>query len=285
MTRGRVIFFVVAALAGFCLWAWLHDGGESVRRLVGGTYGADGRLTFYLGKSRVACPAQNETTAVILALGQSNIANHSEHKVTSRHPGAVLNYAAGDCYVAASPLLGATGEEGEFLTSIGDRLIDQGVYKTVILVPFAVGSSEIHRWRRGGDLNSLLMPVLQDLTAHYWVTEVLWDQGESDLRGTSTADYIASFDSLMATALEKGVRAPVFLAITTHCGEPWTADNPVARAQHSLTERDNFHLGADRDRLLGPEDRRDGCHMKESGQEKVAAAYADAIARVHKGGR
>ncbi|MBV8391729.1 MAG: hypothetical protein JOY81_00970 [Alphaproteobacteria bacterium] len=286
MTRGLAILLAVVVLAVLAAAAWLRDGGETVRRTIGGTYGRDGRLTFYLGKTHVPCPAQEDTTAVILAMGQSNIGNSGERRVSSRHRGAVLNYAAGECTLAASPLLGANSEEGEFLTLLADRLIDDGSYKAVILAPFSVGNTTIGRWRQGGDVNAALLPFLQDLSSRYWVTQALWHQGESDyIEKTSTADYVVAFESLAATLLEKGVRAPLFIAVSTRCGDSWSADNPIARAQRGLAERSDIHLGADADALLTEADRRDGCHLSASGQEKIAEAYARSIAKVRNGGR
>ena len=73
-----------------------------------GVYDDYGRLVAYPGKAEVPCPLQAAGTAVILAIGQSNVANHADQRITTRHPGAAVNYFGGKCYVAASPLLGAT---------------------------------------------------------------------------------------------------------------------------------------------------------------------------------
>jgi len=99
-----------------------------------GTHDTFGRLLSFPGKTAVPCPAQTADMAVILAIGQSNAANHASTRLTTRHPEQVFNLFDGKCYVAASPLLGATGEGGEFLTPLADRLIDDGAYKTVIII-------------------------------------------------------------------------------------------------------------------------------------------------------
>ena len=274
-------------LAGFLTWqAWTRHlwPTDLVRRIIRspvGTYSSEGRLVAYPGKAEVPCPRQDEKTAVILAIGQSNIANHAAAKVVSRSSGAVLNYSDGRCHAAASPLLGATGEGGEFLTLLGDRLVVNGIYRTVVLVPLGVGGSSIDRWQRGGDLNAMLLSRLRLLETQYRVTEVLWHQGEADYAvGTSAGTYAQSFDSLVGTLRDAGVQAPIFTAIATKCVADWTKDNPTADGQRAILQREGVHLGADTDALLDGQDRRDGCHMTASGQEKTAAAFAQAIGRL-----
>jgi len=161
-------------------------GDDSSQRLRG-TYGEAGRLVAFPGKAEVPCPASGPDTAVVLAIGQSNIANHLEKRVTSRHRGEVVNFFIGKCYRAASPLLGATGEEGEFLTLLGDRLVDDGAYRNVVIVSSAIGASGIAMWRKGGVLNGLLLHVLNGLPPGYRVTEVLWLQGETDSGDVASA--------------------------------------------------------------------------------------------------
>jgi hypothetical protein len=243
-----------------------------------------GRLTSYPGKTEVACPPAGSDTAVLLAIGQSNIANHAETSVATRHPGRVVNLFDGKCYAAASPLLGATGEGGEFLTLLADRLVADGLYRNVVIVSSAMGGTAIAKWRRGGVLNTMMQRVIAGLPSGYKPTHVLWVQGEADfVEGTSAETYTRSFRSLVETLSEAGVKAPIFLAIATNCGAGWIADNAIAQAQRALVDGKQVFLGADTDALLGEPDRReDKCHYGASGQAKAAEAFAQAIARVRR---
>ena len=135
--------------------------------LMSGTYDEIGRLVAYPGKTKVDCPAQGEGMGVLLALGQSNAANHASERVLTRHPGAVLNYFEGACFAAASPLLGASAEKGEFITLLADKLVSEGVYKSVVIVSAGIGSSPIARWQRDGDLNDRLKATLKELSTRY----------------------------------------------------------------------------------------------------------------------
>ena len=252
--------------------------GDSVRTV--GLRDDYGRLVAYPGKIQRACPAQTERTGVLLAIGQSNVANHAATRVITRHGGRVLSFFDGKCHIAASPLLGATSDRGEFLTMLADRLVDQGVYGTVIIVSSGIGASPVSRWQRGGDLNGMLIATLRGLSAHYRVTDVVWHQGESDVANATTSEaYTAAFMSLVATLVENGVGAPIYTSVSTRCGPSWSAENPVASAQRSLGGDKRIHVAADTDALLGPDDRYDECHFSESGQRKAAMAYAVAISR------
>lgn len=279
--------FVAVAIASFLfgvysyprgLWpvSMLRGLGDAVRDR--GTRDDFGRLISYPGKIDVACPPQDGHTAVILAMGQSNVANHADRRETTRHGRAVVGYFEGKCHIAESPLLGATSDGGEFLTMLADRLVDDGLYRTVVIVSMGVGGSPISRWAPHGDLNASLSASLRRLATDYRVTHVIWHQGETDFaNATAAATYTAAFASLGGTLQEAGVAAPIFTAVATRCGTPWVADNAIARAQRRLADGQRVFLAVDADALLNPEDRSDGCHFSESGQRKVATAYAAAI--------
>lgn len=243
-----------------------------------GTYDRNGRLTTYPGKTAVDCPDQTKDTAVLLAAGQSNSANDGQRKFTTRYPAQAFNYFDGKCYVASSPLLGASAEGGEFLTLLADELISSGTYKSVIILSSGIGATAISRWQRDGDLNDMLLATVKAMAGKYKVTEVIWHQGESDFMNvTSTKNYVAAFNSLLQTLAEVDVVAPVYIAIASKCAANWVPDNPVVRAQRQLIDNRKIHLGADTDALVAANDRRDGCHFGESGQLKTAMAYAVAI--------
>jgi hypothetical protein len=256
----------------------------SIRALLGsgaaiGSHDDLGRLLSYPGKVAVPCPRQTKDMAVILAIGQSNIANHSSAKMTTRHPQKVLNVFDGRCFVASSPLLGATGEGGEFLTLLADTLVDEDVYKTVVIISSGIADAAIARWQRDGDLNEMLLAALKTRPAGFTTTEIVWHQGETDVRyGTSAKAYQESFRSLMDSLRDSGVSAPAFIAVTTKCGLSSKDSNPVAAGQRGLVDDRTIFLGADTDALLGAVDRQsDGCHFSESGQRKTALSYATAI--------
>ena len=247
-----------------------------------GEYDKFGRLVMHPNKIQVSCPPQTEDMAVLLAIGQSNSANYAEKKFTTEHPKQVFNYFEGKCYIASSPLLGANNEEGEFITPLADNLIKSGAYKSVVIISSGIGGTSISRWQKNGDLNDILLGVLETLKNTYKITEVIWHQGESDFaNGMSTNNYVDAFHSLLGTLEAANVKASAYIAVATKCGNNpmWTADNSITTAQNILVDNKRIFLGANTDALLGEKDRKkeDDCHLSENGQYKTAAAYAESI--------
>jgi len=242
-------------------------------------YDSVARLTFHPYKQRVECPVQTQSTAVLLVMGQSNAANLGQKKFTTRYPNHVVNYSQGSCYVASSPLLGGSGQFGEYITPLADQLIAKGTYKDVVLIVVATGSP-ISRWQRDGDINEVLIDLIKKAQTQYHITGVIWHQGSTDAQWkTTTKLYLATFRSLRDTLTELKVTAPIFIAIESRwCqASSWTPDNPVAIAQSQLIDNRTIFLGADTDRLVELKDRYDTCHLNETGQIKIAEALAESI--------
>ncbi|MBV8895481.1 MAG: hypothetical protein JO051_03140, partial [Acidobacteriaceae bacterium] len=190
-----------------------------------------GRLLSYPDKIEITCPIQDEKTAVLLLVGQSNAGNWQ----AQRHQSAddrVVNFVDGRCYRAASPLLGADGQEGETWTLLGNKLVQSGLYRTVILIPAAVGGSSVRRWAEGGDLNAMLVGVIRAVKSRYTITAVLLDQGATDFAlRTPEGQYRSDLKSMIDTVRAQGVHAPFFITRCSVGGPNWTEDNPIARAQ------------------------------------------------------
>lgn len=239
------------------------------------------------GKIEVDCPAQSSSSAVILVLGQSNSANHSERKFVTQFPRRVINFYQGKCYKAQSPLLGASGLEGEYLTPMGDALIESGGFQNVIIINTSIGGSKVGDWISSGRLAKRLKITLNSLKLKYEVTNIIWHQGESDFTSnTSFDDYRSSFKSLENSLQQNGVTAPILIVTSTICGynSNWTAKNPVSLAQKSLIDGRLIFLGLDADATLGIKDRRPqspsqepNCHLSERGQSVVSKAIAKKI--------
>ncbi|HEY4041131.1 MAG TPA: sialate O-acetylesterase [Rhodopila sp.] len=227
-----------------------------------------GRLRRYPGKNEIACPLQDEATAVLLVAGQSNAANAQGQRYESPDD-RVVNFFEGRCYRAASPLLGADGRRGESWTLLGTKLVRAGLYNSVILVPAAVGGSPIRRWVAGGDLSTMLTEVIRATKGRYTITGVLWDQGATDFALRTPEDrYRSELKSLIDQVRAEGVTAPFFITRCSVGGEGWTEDNPIARAQAALADGKTIFDGPNTDHDVTPFDRYDGYHFSASGQEK-----------------
>jgi hypothetical protein len=239
------------------------------------------RLITYPDKTPIACPPQTDRTAVFLIIGQSNASNMGGQRFRST-TGRVAGYFEGKCSIAASPLLGTSGIAGEPWSVIGDRLVSDGSFDQVVLIPAAVGGSGLSEWIAGGDLHSMLQQVVQDAQQHYRITHVLWHQGEGDFSvGTSEDAYVSEFQSLARDLRKWGVTAPIYVSVATRCQEPegqWSPDNPISRAQRKLGKLgEGFAPGIDTDALLDTLDRHDGCHMGGSGLMKAIDGWTEIL--------
>jgi hypothetical protein len=250
-----------------------------------GSYDEFDRLIAYPNKKAVPCPKQTADTAVLLVIGQSNSANHAKKRFITQYPEQVVNYFNGSCHVASSPLLGASGEDGEFITPLADKLIQDGIYQSVVIIASGIAGTPISRWQRDGDLNEMALAVTRELQTQYKITHIIWHQGEADyINKTSMKNYIKSFNSLVETLRESNVVAPIFISIASKCGgkSAWEENNPTATGQHQLVDNKHIFLGVDTDKLLSAVDRQaDGCHFGETGQLKTAESFARAIKDAH----
>jgi hypothetical protein len=214
---------------------------------------------------------------VILAVGQSNIANYGERIVRSDFPDRVFNFFNGACFAAGSPLLGAGGSQGEWLTMLGDALVRDGRHSSVTIAPAAIGGANIHRFS-DGDLAEMLDGTARKLVAaNLVVTHVIWHQGESDFRdGTSSSGYRAAFMKILAGLRARGVAAPVYISVATRCLSMrayWTPENDISAALRSLPDdRQALVSGVDTD-AFDPSARYDSCHLSAQGQADLAALY------------
>lgn len=217
---------------------------------------------------------------VLLVAGQSNSANFAEKKYATNYPNRVLNYHNGECFVAESPLLGSTGENGEFITLLADKLIKSGAYESVVIISTGFDGSHISRWEDGGDLNHILLETISKIKK-YKINIFIWHQGESDFRlSTSSKIYYKSFHSLINSLEQQGVYPKTFISIATKCGfnPNWHANNPTALGQTLLIDNRKIFLGANTDKIITESDRQpDNCHLSASGQELTARTFAQSI--------
>ncbi len=241
------------------------------------------RLIRYPGKQPIPCPAQTERTWVLFISGQSNSANHAGQRHASRHGDQVLNYFDGQCYLAQSPLLGATGLEGESWTLLGNLAIEQGLADRVIISTNGVGGSSIEQWQSNPPFYQGMQRALDNLQKTYHVTHMLWHQGETDfIKQMPAAEYQQHFTAVLDALRQRGMNAPVYISITSQCwmNPLWREDNAIRTAQKSLIANTwNARAGVDTDLLLNELDRFDNCHFGGTGQEKFAKNWLEFLSR------
>lgn len=234
---------------------------------------------FVDGKEQIECPNNNERLGVLVTFGQSNSASY---RVRSNEVNDVVNYHSGNCYRASSPLLGATNTDGEWMSLTAQSLVDAGLYDTVVVMSLGIGNSPVAAWTEGSELYLHLIDNLNAISEKYTVTDMLWHQGESDLKwGVGTNQYVASFSDMISTVRAANVTAPIFVSIASFCNGGEYPNN-ITNAQFKIiNEINGVELGVNTDELLPSAMRHDNCHFNEQGQRLAANEAAKLIVSFH----
>jgi hypothetical protein len=232
-------------------------------------------------------------TTVIFTFGQSNAANSGEERYAARGAVHVFNIFDMRFYRAIDPLPGTTERGGSVWGLLGDKLIDAGFARSILIVPIAFGATYVKDWvLKGGEPSAtiperhayrrLLFALDRLKMAGIKIDMLCWHQGEADANHTDmpAAEYCGYFRSMLREVREAGVDAPVYVALATLCEaapHPFQNTAEIRRGQKKVISiRDRILPGPDTD-LIGIEHRRDGCHFSASGQELAAQAWFKAI--------
>lgn len=217
---------------------------------------------------------------VVLALGQSNAANHGPNPTGPAIP-AVRVWHEGRCGWMQEPLAGATGRGANLWARVPSALAAVGLQRPVVIAVLAVDSTLAADWTdQGSPLRQRLQQTASGIKAAGLQPDlVLWQQGEADAHQQTAAHrYVEQLRALAAQLAQEGVHAPILLARSTVCRSGPNAR--LAQAIRDLIESDaRFAAGPDTDSLTAPWARRDGCHFSSAGLDAAAQMWSEVIAR------
>lgn len=214
---------------------------------------------------------------VVLALGQSNAANHGTLDAGS--PKIALLSAAG-CTFVTDPLPGATGQGGAVWSRLPAALAARPGLPPVLMSVLAVDATSVADWTRPeSPLLARLRQHLDQMVRWGYPPElVLWYQGEADAQlNTPALQYRLGLQAL-AGALQTVAGSPrkILLAHTTVCRSEASA--ALSGVINQLVASDpRFGQGPDLDRGLRQDQRYDGCHLSGAGLARSAELWADAV--------
>ena len=239
-------------------------------------------IAFDIKRKIIDCPSIIKNLGVLVTFGQSNSANSASYLVDSSEVPDVINWYEGQCYEAKSPLLGATGKNGEWISLTAQHLVKNKTYDKVIVLSLGVGGSSVAAWAEGSELNSRLLNALNDLQKNYKVTDIVWHQGETDLMwGVGKKQYYKTFTNIESSIRKIGIKAPIFLSIASYC-KGGIYPNEITRSQIKIVETiDNVVLGINTDELLDSNMRYDDCHFNKNGQQLASKELASIISNYH----
>ena len=110
------------------------------------------------------------------------------------------------------------------------------------------------------------------------ITHILWHQGESDNGMHTTKDnYKKMFMEMVGDIRKHNVNAPIYVAVATRCGT-LPEGFEIQQAQRELVNPElKIFPGAYSDEILSIDDRHDACHFSDSGLDKHANLWMNAI--------
>jgi len=232
------------------------------------------------GRAAMPCSVAGRT-AVIIVLGQSNSANHGLARTTSKHSVDNFNLYDGRCYHATDPLLGASGDGGNFATRLGDLLIEGGPFDHVIIAPIGMGGTRVDQWAKEGMFNRRIAALIRRLyEAGLSPNFILWHQGEgeSGVGDIGGRQYRKNLLEVVQTFRQFGIGAPFFVALATRCGGGHPNAKNIRDGQRSTANGVlGIYLGPDTDELGSEYRDPEGCHFTEQGLAAHAELWARAI--------
>jgi hypothetical protein len=211
---------------------------------------------------------------VILALGQSNAANHGERANRTNMPVALI--ADGKCIMATDPLPGSTGNGGSIWSRLPNYLSAPNLQRPLVLSVMGVDATSIADWTSDqSPLRKRLTDRIKLMKALGLLPQViLWQQGEADAGlGTTSEAYGNSLNKLADALTQAGSDAPIVMALSTVCRSAPNFEIRVeiaAKAAH----HSRFKVGPDTDILNDAGSRFDGCHFSAAGLDQAAKLWA-----------
>lgn len=225
-----------------------------------------GRIIKTNFSTETLCPVK--ATAFFVS-GQSNAANYAQNieEVSDN----VFYYFGGKCYVAKSPLLGATTDlTGHYFNPFQQVFVDYAkrTGEKVIISVFAVGGSSITKFGKDGIFHESLVKQYREFDSLYPVKYFLWQQGETDNIGRMSVEEYRKYWNEIVAALQ--IQNKFIMARSTYCSNLTTYDNPIGNFQEQFR-------GPNTDTLIDPEYRYDNCHFDTLGVKRLSLLWNDKL--------
>lgn len=222
-------------------------------------------------------PPPVEQTFVLLALGQSNVANYGFPRGASG--AGAYAFATSGTFACVDPLPGADGEQGSVWTRWATMRRERNPDQHVMIATIAQGSSYAADWLPEGRHADRLTKTVKSLQSKgYEIDSVVWHQGETEAweRGTDGSVYASQVRKVIQLLRALDVNAPVLVCQTTRDRDGRQNEN-IRKAQASLwSANENVWPGPDTD-ALGDDYRADGVHFNERGFREFAVLLDDAL--------
>jgi hypothetical protein len=223
------------------------------------------------------------STFVLVAIGQSIGTNRAPTPYTPVNALVQnLNPYDGLIYTAKDPLLGPNNTGGNYNTRLADKLITDGKFPRVIIVPVPIGGTSVLDWTPAGVMNQRLRAACLWIRSYGWIGNanvkfgVIYDQGQADVTlGTGSALWQSRYAQVKASFVALGCYFDWFVPIDTMITN--VTDPTIQAAQAAVVGGRTF-AAWNTDSLTGGTNRQaDGIHLSDVGSASNAALAATII--------
>jgi hypothetical protein len=239
-----------------------------------------------VGKTLQHPSALTGNIGTFICCGQSNAGNTTNSAATLTNPTKIhnLNFYDGGLYAGADPLLGCqminatVPGVGSVWSRMADKLVSDGKYDHVVLVPTAIGATSVNDWLVNPTLSQrIVVAARRARELGLTISGLLWLQGETDRTlGTSQAAYQSAMTSLIGLLRADGNLAPWLIAICSY--QTGLTSSAVQAAQAAMPNGVDIFAGANCDSVVSAGDRQsDNTHFTDQGAGKAANLWAAAI--------
>lgn len=221
-----------------------------------------------------------QTTKVILAIGQSNIASTVNAVYSPTHAAMIqnLNILDGRLYQWAEPMLGASQHSGggAWLGRFGDKKINAGFCARLIIIPIASDNTTVAQWNDGNMAWRITQALALVTKLGLTLSHILWMQGEADkVAGTTANAYTSALQAIVTTIRNAGFTCPFVVSQTSWISGATGSAVRTGQA-NAVSAPLNIVLGPDTDTLDGSK-RHDNTHFNATGADECATLWAAAI--------
>ena len=221
---------------------------------------------------------RTEPIGVFLTYGQSNSSNSGEIGYTVKNN--VYQFSQGETFVYKDPSLGGTGNKGSVWGILGDKLINNGYFGSVVFSNCGYGGKKINELSEGVHFNFLVQNY-RELVNHFGkVDAILFHQGESNNLKNDTQNYYEEFVAFRNKLIKKDISITIFLSRASLCMDK-VSNVSIIKAQNKLIKDfQNIKAGPNTDLLYEKKYRlEDNCHFSLLGLDKFSDMFIKHIER------
>ena len=214
---------------------------------------------------------QTENIGVFLIYGQSNAMNDSYKGYEVKND--VYMQLNAKSYAYEEPTLGGTGKYGNVWGRVGDKLIDSGVYDSVIFSLAGESGKNISYLSKYPNIAFLKIQYDNLFNVFGRVDGLLVHQGESDNRN---ANYYNDFEKFIDILIKLNINTPIYLARTSYCNG--NESKITLEHQNMIIEKYNLHEGPNTDLYKDDVYRlKDRCHFSKLGLDMISNEWVQYI--------